>query len=81
MDKILDKLAPESKELYEHDDEGLDDMPAHAKCMISGVSLNIPITNGKFGFGTWQGIWLMEYRNASHAREVTVTIQGCRLEK
>lgn len=77
MEKVLNRLAPEGKELYEHDDEGPDDMPGHVKCMLSGVSLTIPITNGRLGLGTWQGVWLMEYRNSTHTREVTVTIQGC----
>lgn len=53
-------------------------MPGHIKSMVSGVSLTIPITNGHLGMGTWQGVWLMEYRNSSHTREVTVTLQGCR---
>lgn len=64
--------------MYEHNDEGEDDMPAHVKSMISGVSLSIPITNGKLGLGTWQGIWLMEYRDSSHSRQITVTIQGAK---
>lgn len=59
----MNKLVPEGKQLYEHDFEGLDDMPAHVKCTLSGVSLNIPVTNGKLAMGVWQGIYLMEYRN------------------
>lgn len=73
---MFNKLVPEGKNLYEHDDEGLDDMPAHVKSVLSGAFLTIPITNGKLGLGTWQGVWLMEYRAGNHNREVTVTIQG-----
>lgn len=59
METVLNRLIPEGHHLYEHNDEGEDDMPAHVKSMLSGVSLNIPIQNGKLGLGTWQGIWLM----------------------
>lgn len=51
-------------------------MPAHIKSCISGVSLNIPITKGALGLGTWQGIWLMEFRTHSHTRTITATLQG-----
>lgn len=51
-------------------------MPAHIKSTISGVSINIPITKGKLGLGTWQGIYLMEYRASQHTRTLTATIQG-----
>jgi secondary thiamine-phosphate synthase enzyme len=51
-------------------------MPAHIKSCLSGVSLMIPITKGALGLGTWQGIWLMEYRTNSHTRTVTATING-----
>jgi len=51
-------------------------MPAHIKSCISGVSLSIPISKGALALGTWQGIWLMEYRTQSHTRTITATIQG-----
>lgn len=51
-------------------------MPAHIKSAITGVSLNIPINKGHLALGTWQGIWLMEYRSSKHHREVIVTING-----
>lgn len=76
MENGFNKLAPEGKGLYQHDMEGPDDMPAHIKSVVSGVSLNIPITNGQLNLGTWQGIWLMEYRTHSQTREVVVTLQG-----
>ncbi|KAJ4455718.1 putative RalA-binding protein 1 [Paratrimastix pyriformis] len=62
MAHILDRLVPDGRQ-YEHSDEGPDDMSAHAKCSIIGPSLTIPITNGQLNLGTWQGIWLLEFRN------------------
>lgn len=61
---------------YVHTLEGSDDMPAHAKSTLSGVSLTIPITDGRLNLGTWQGIYLCEYRNYGGARKLVVTIIG-----
>ena len=61
---------------YEHTLEGADDMPAHAKSTLSGVSITIPITNGRLNLGTWQGIYLCEYRNYGGSRQLVVTIIG-----
>lgn len=81
MEASFSRLVPEGKGLYLHDMEGPDDMPAHVKSVLSGASLNIPITKGQLGLGTWQGIWLMEYRTHSHTREITVTLQGVKNDK
>jgi secondary thiamine-phosphate synthase enzyme len=69
-------LAPESKTRYRHDDEGPDDMPAHLKTIMCGVSVNVPIQQGRLGLGQWQGIWLNEHRAAAGRRKVIVTLQG-----
>ena len=61
---------------YEHTLEGSDDMPAHAKSILSGVSITIPITNGHLNIGTWQGIYFCEFRNYGGARKLVVTIIG-----
>ena len=61
---------------YEHTLEGVDDMPAHAKSTLSGVSITIPITDGRLNLGTWQGIYFCEYRNYGGSRELVVTIIG-----
>ena len=61
---------------YVHTLEGPDDMPAHAKSTLSGVSLTVPITNGRLNLGTWQGIYFCEYRNYGGARKLVVTIVG-----
>lgn len=76
MHKFFNKMVPEGKGLYEHDDEGPDDMPAHIKSAITGVSINIPISQGSLGLGTWQGVYLMEYRASKHTRKLVVTING-----
>lgn len=69
-------FVPENQPYYLHTDEGCDDMPAHLKSSILGVSLNIPITRGEFALGIWQGIYLCEHRNYAGSRRVIVTIQG-----
>ena len=59
---------------YNHSLEGFDDMPAHFKSSMFGVSLNIPITNGRLNLGTWQGIYLNEHRNYPSLREIVITV-------
>ena len=76
METIYDRLVPENAPDYRHVLEGSDDMPAHAKCIITGVSINIPITDGRLNLGTWQGIYLCEFRNDGGARKVVATIVG-----
>ena len=60
---IMDHMVKENEPYYDHTFEGADDMPAHAKCSLFGVSLIIPISNGRLALGTWQGIYLCEFRN------------------
>lgn len=74
MERIYDRLVPENAPYYEHTLEGSDDMPAHAKCIITGASINIPITGGRLNLGTWQGIYLCEFRNDGGSRHVVATI-------
>lgn len=74
MERIYDHLIPENEPYYEHTLEGSDDMPAHAKSIITGCSINIPITGGRLNLGTWQGIYLCEFRNDGGARQVVATI-------
>ena len=73
----LDRLAPESAP-WVHDAEGPDDMPAHVKAMLSGVSLHVPVAAGKLALGTWQGIYLIEHRRRPHRREVVLQFIGAR---
>lgn len=74
MDKIMDDIVRENQPWYDHTLEGADDMPAHAKSSIFGVSLTIPITDGRLNLGTWQGIYLCEFRNYGGARKLVATI-------
>lgn len=74
MGKIFDQLIKESEPYYEHTLEGNDDMPAHAKSTIAGVSITIPITHGRLNLGIWQGIYLCEFRNRSGNRQIVATI-------
>ena len=74
MVKILDKLVPENQPFYEHTMEGSDDMPAHAKSSILGVSITIPISNNRLNLGTWQGIYLCEFRDYGGPRKLVLTI-------
>jgi len=71
----LRRLAPEDAG-WVHDVEGPDDMPAHVKAMLTGVSLHVPVAGGKLALGTWQGIYLIEHRARPHAREVTLQFVG-----
>lgn len=73
---ILDRLVKEREAYYRHVMEGDDDMPAHAKASLIGPSLTIPITNGRLNLGTWQGIYLCEFRNYGGSRKLIVSIFG-----
>src|SRR5262245_14478727 len=73
----LDRLAPENAP-WIHVVEGPDDMPAHVKAMLSGVSLHIPVVAGKLGLGTWQGVYVIEHRRRPHSREVIFQYVGSR---
>nr|WP_184156796.1 secondary thiamine-phosphate synthase enzyme YjbQ [Sphingobium lignivorans] len=71
----LDRAAPEDHP-YAHDDEGPDDMPAHIRTMVTGVTLSIPLIGGALALGTWQGIYLMEHRRRPHHREIALHLLG-----
>lgn len=73
----LDRLAPEDAP-WIHDVEGPDDMPAHVKAMLSGVSLHVPVIRSELALGTWQGIYLLEHRRRPHSREVVLQFIGSR---
>ena len=76
LEAIFNRIVKEREPYYEHTLEGDDDMPAHAKSSMVGVSLNIPITNGRLNMGTWQGIYLCEFRNRGGGRRSVATILG-----
>ena len=76
MESIFNRLVREREPYYTHTLEGDDDMPAHAKSSLAGVSLTIPITRGRLNMGTWQGIYLCEFRRHGGSRKVVATIYG-----
>jgi secondary thiamine-phosphate synthase enzyme len=73
----LQRLAPENAG-WVHDTEGPDDMPAHIKAMLTGVSLTVPVEAGRMLLGTWQGLYLIEHRRAPHSRAITLQFIGSR---
>ena len=73
----LERLAPENV-TWIHDVEGPDDMPAHVKAMLNGVSLHVPVLDGKLALGVWQAIYLVEHRRRPHSREITFQFIGSR---
>ena len=76
MESIFNHLVKEREPYYQHTLEGNDDMPAHAKSSFIGTSVTRPITNGKLNLGTWQGIYLCEFRDYGGNRRMVATISG-----
>ncbi len=76
LESFFNEVVSEDKPYYTHTYEGSDDMPAHIKSVMIGVSLTIPITQGELNLGVWQGIYLNEHRNHANSRELVVTIMG-----
>lgn len=74
MEKIMNHIVKENEPYYDHVLEGSDDMPAHAKSSLFGVSITVPITNGYLNLGTWQGIYLCEFRDYGGSRSIVATI-------
>ena len=74
FNEFFNKLVPEKQPWYRHTLEGDDDLPAHIKASIVGFTVTIPISNGRLALGTWQGIYLCEFRNRGGARKVIATI-------
>ncbi|HZB76488.1 MAG TPA: secondary thiamine-phosphate synthase enzyme YjbQ [Solirubrobacteraceae bacterium] len=72
----FDRAVPEDATFWTHTDEGPDDMPAHIKTALLGPSLTLPVRDGRFALGTWQGIYLCEHRDHGGARSLLVTLQG-----
>jgi secondary thiamine-phosphate synthase enzyme len=76
LEKWLDKFASENEPYFRHTMEGPDDMPAHIKATLTGSSVTIPVTNGRLNMGTWQGVYLCEFRNHGGARKLVATVYG-----
>ncbi|GMG56326.1 unnamed protein product [Ambrosiozyma monospora] len=82
MTTALNRVVPDDHngDYFVHLDEGADDMSGHAKSSLVGVSLNVPITDGRLNLGTWQGVYLMEFRNYRHTRYCLATINGAKYD-
>jgi len=76
LETIMSRLAPDGDPAYGHDDEGPDDMAAHARAVLTANSLQVPVAGGRLALGTWQGIYLWEHRLAPHTRSLVVTVAG-----
>lgn len=74
FEQIFNHLVPEHLPFLTHTLEGSDDMPAHIKTSLVGNSITVPITNGRLNLGTWQGIYLCEFRNRGGNRKLVATI-------
>lgn len=76
LESFMARTVPDGDPMFEHDQEGPDDMPAHVRSILTESSLMIPVTGARLGLGTWQGVYVYEHRHAAHHRTVTVTLQG-----
>lgn len=76
LELLFRRLAPDGDPAYRHDAEGQDDMAAHARTLLAGCSLTVPVGNGRLLLGTWQGIYLWEHRTEGHRRNVVLTVIG-----
>jgi secondary thiamine-phosphate synthase enzyme len=76
MERWFNQAVPENAPYFEHTAEGPDDMPAHVKATLVGAAVTIPIRDGRFALGTWQGIYLGEHRDGGGSRSVVVTLWG-----
>lgn len=74
FESFLNHIVPERMLFIKHDMEGDDDMPAHIKSSLVGSSVSIPIVNGRLALGTWQGIYLCEFRDRPHRRSLIITL-------
>ena len=76
MERFMIRLVPDGDALFEHTAEGPDDMPAHVRSILTHTDITLPVTDGRCGLGTWQGVYLWEHRTHGHSREITVSVSG-----
>ena len=75
MEAWFDRIAPEHEPWYTHVDEGPHDMPSHLKAILTGTAVSIPVVDGRLALGTWQGIYLCEFRDRPSTRRVMVLVR------
>ena len=76
LQRYFERVAPEDPSLYEHNDEGPDDMPAHIRSALTQTQLSVPVIDGRLALGTWQGIFLFEHRRDPPARRIVLHLIG-----
>jgi secondary thiamine-phosphate synthase enzyme len=76
LDHYMTRLVTDGDPIFDHTDEGPDDMSAHIRTILSGHDLTLPVSNGQCALGVWQGVYLWEHRTAGHRRNLTVTVSG-----
>ena len=76
LEAFMQQLVPDGDPIFQHVDEGPDDMPAHVRSVITQSGLSIPVNRGRCALGTWQGIYLWEHRTQAYRRQITVTVYG-----
>ena len=76
LENFISKLVQDGDPAYLHDQEGPDDMAAHIRSVLTQTEITIPITGGRLGLGTWQGLFLWEHRYQAHRRKITITLTG-----
>ena len=74
LERFFARLAPDGDPLFQHQDEGPDDMPAHIRSILTCSSVSIPIADGRCDLGTWQGLFVYEHRTSPHRRRITITL-------
>jgi secondary thiamine-phosphate synthase enzyme len=76
LERFARRLVPDGDPIFQHTDEGPDDMPAHVRSILTQSSLCLPIAGGRLALGTWQGLYVWEHRLSAHRRSVTVSVVG-----
>lgn len=76
LERWFSRAVSDGDALFEHDAEGPDDMPAHVRAVLTGVSVSVPVSDGGLQLGTWQAVYLWEHRHRPHQRRVLVTVTG-----
>ena len=76
LETFMSKLVPDGDAMFMHACEGIDDMPAHVRSILTQTELTVPVVNQTLALGVWQGVYLWEHRHASHKRRLTITVHG-----
>ncbi|OBS09776.1 secondary thiamine-phosphate synthase enzyme YjbQ [Acidihalobacter prosperus] len=76
LETLMSRMIPDGDPMFVHRNEGPDDMPAHARSVLTGSELTVPVRAGRLALGTWQGVYLWEHRSHGQRRRVIVTVLG-----